>query len=38
VIHTLKPEDLKAAQGRGYAPGELKVTSRGITLTLNPLK
>jgi hypothetical protein len=38
VIHTLKPEDLKAAQGRGYAPGELKVTSRGITLTLNPVK
>ncbi len=36
VVHTLKPEDVKNAQGRGYQPGELKVTPRGLTLTLNP--
>ena len=38
VIHTLTPDDLKAAQGRGYQPGELKVTARGIALTLDPVK
>jgi hypothetical protein len=38
VIHTLKPEDLAAAQGRGYQPGELKVTSSGVSLQLVPLK
>ena len=38
VVHTLKPEDVQSAQGRGYQPGELKVTARGITLTLNPVK
>ena len=36
VVHTLKPEDVKNAQGRGYRPGELKVTPRGLMLTLNP--
>jgi hypothetical protein len=36
VVHTLDPEDVKNAQGRGYQPGELKVTPRGLTLTLNP--
>ena len=36
VVHTLKPEDVKNAQGRGYRPGDLKVTSRGLLLTLNP--
>lgn len=36
VVHTLRPEDVKNAQGRGYQPGELKVTSRGLMLTLNP--
>jgi hypothetical protein len=36
VVHTLKPEDVKNAQGRGYQPGELKVTPRGLQLTLNP--
>ena len=38
VIHTLKPEDVQRVQGRGYQPGELKVTSRGIALTLNPIR
>jgi hypothetical protein len=38
VVHTLKPEDVQNAQGRGYQPGELKVTPRGIALTLNPTK
>jgi hypothetical protein len=36
VVHTLKPEDVRNAQGRGYQPGELKVTPRGLQLTLNP--
>ena len=36
VVHTLRPEDVKSAQGRGYQPGELKVTPRGLVLTLNP--
>ncbi|KNZ32150.1 MAG: hypothetical protein AD742_13665 [Methylibium sp. NZG] len=36
VVYTLKPEDVKNAQGRGYQPGELKVTPRGLVLTLNP--
>ena len=36
VVHTLRPEDVKNAQGRGYQPGELKVTPRGLMLTLNP--
>jgi hypothetical protein len=36
VVHTLDPEDVKNAQGRGYQPGELKVTPRGLVLTLNP--
>jgi hypothetical protein len=38
VVHTLRPEDIQSAQGRGYQPGDLRVTSRGLTLTLNPLK
>ena len=38
VVHTLRPEDVRNAQGRGYQPGDLKVTTRGITLTLNPIK
>lgn len=38
VVHTLKPEDVQSAQGRGYQPGDLRVTARGISLTLNPLK
>ena len=37
VVHTLRPEDVKNAQGRGYQPGELKVTPRGLVLTLNPI-
>jgi hypothetical protein len=38
VVHTLRPEDVQSAQGRGYALGDLKVTSRGLTLTLNPVR
>jgi len=36
VIHTLNADDMQALQGRGYRPGELKVNSRGIALTLVP--
>lgn len=37
AIHTLKLEDVQAVQGRGYQPGDIKVTSRGLSFTLNPL-
>lgn len=36
VIHTFKPEDMRSAQGRGYEPGDIKVTPRGLSFTLNP--
>lgn len=38
VIHTLNAEDIQRAQGRGYQPGELKVTPRGIVLMLEPVQ
>jgi hypothetical protein len=36
-VYHFKPEDLKRAEGRGYQPGELTVTSRGIEVALNPI-
>ena len=36
AIYRFKPEDLKRAQDRGYQPGDLKVTSRGVEIALNP--
>ena len=36
AIYRFKPEDLKRAQDRGYQPGDLKVTSRGVEMALNP--
>jgi len=37
VLHTLKPEDLRSLQGRGYRPGELTVRRGRIVLTLDPI-
>jgi hypothetical protein len=37
VIYTLRPKDLEAAQGRGYRPGSIRVTARGVEITLDPI-
>lgn len=37
VIHRLKPEDLRAAQGWGYEPGALQVVPDGLRLQLDPV-
>ncbi len=37
VIYRFKPEDLKAAEGKGYKPGAVTVTSRGVEITLVPV-
>lgn len=37
VIHRLKPEDLRAAQGWGYEPGALQVVPGGLRLQLDPV-
>ncbi len=38
VIHTLRPQDVQAVQGRGYRPSELRVTPRGLLVTLLPIE
>ena len=38
VIHTLRPKDVEAVQGRGYRPSELRVTPRGVAITLLPIE
>lgn len=37
AIYKFKPEDLTKAQGRGYEPSAVTVTSRGVEITLAPL-
>jgi hypothetical protein len=37
VIYTLRPKDLDAVEGRGYRPGGIRVTSRGVEITLEPI-
>lgn len=37
AIYRFKPEDLKTAEGRGYKPGAVTVTSRGVEITLLPV-
>jgi hypothetical protein len=37
-IHRFKPEDLRNAQGLGYKPGAVTVTSRGVEITLTPAR
>ena len=38
VIHTLREKDVEAVQGRGYRPSELRVTPRGLLVTLLPIE
>ena len=38
VIHRLRPKDVEAVQGRGYRPSELRVTPRGLLVTLLPIE
>ena len=37
AIYRFKPEDLKTAEGKGYKPGAVTVTSRGVEITLVPV-
>jgi len=37
VLYRFKPSDLKNAEGRGYKPGAVTVTSRGVEVTLAPV-
>lgn len=37
VIYRFKPSDLKNAEGKGYKPGAVTVTSRGVEVTLVPI-
>jgi hypothetical protein len=34
VLHTFRPEDLE--KSRGWTPGEIRVTPRGVRITLVP--
>ena len=38
VLYRFKPNDLRNAEGLGYKPGAVTVTSRGIEVTLAPLR
>ncbi len=38
VIHTLRPKDVEAVEGRGYRPSELRVTPHGLRVTLLPIE
>jgi hypothetical protein len=37
VLYKFKPADLKSAEGKGYKPGAVTVTSRGVEVTLAPI-
>jgi hypothetical protein len=37
AIYRFKPEDLKTAEGKGYKPGAVTVTSRGVEILLVPV-
>ncbi|RQP25636.1 DUF1439 domain-containing protein [Piscinibacter terrae] len=38
AIYRFKPGDLKNAEGYGYKPGAVTVTSRGVEVTLSPIR
>jgi hypothetical protein len=38
VIYRFKPADLRDAEGRGYKPSEVSVTSRGVEVSLEPIR
>jgi hypothetical protein len=35
-IYTLRPKDVETVQGHGYRPGDIRVTSSGLIITLLP--
>lgn len=35
-VYTLRPKEVEAVQGRGYRPGEIRVTASGLIVTLLP--
>lgn len=37
AIYRFKPEDLRSAEGKGYKPGSVLVTPRGVEITMVPL-
>jgi hypothetical protein len=37
-LYRFKPADLRSAEGMGYKPGAVTVTSRGIEVTLAPMR
>ena len=37
VVYRFKPNDLRNAEGKGYRPGAVTVTSRGVEVTLAPI-
>jgi Protein of unknown function (DUF1439) len=37
VLYTLRPKDIAALEGRGLRPGDMRVTSSGVEITLLPL-
>jgi hypothetical protein len=38
AIYRFRPQDLKTAEGLGYAPGAISVTARGLEVSLVPLR
>jgi hypothetical protein len=38
MLYRFKPSDLRSAEGYGYRPGAVTVTSRGIEVTLAPMR
>lgn len=37
VLYRFKPSDLRSAEGRGLKPADVRVTTRGVEITLAPL-
>ncbi|MCW7538255.1 DUF1439 domain-containing protein [Aquabacterium sp. A7-Y] len=37
-VYELKPEDLQQLDARGYQPGPIRVTERGLAITLQPVR
>ena len=37
AIYRFKPEDLRTAEGKGYKPGAVTVTARGVEISLLPV-
>ena len=37
LLYKLRPEDLQAAQGWGYAPGTFRIDPAGLSITLDPV-